>query len=143
MMKYRIWAIVWFLFITILLFSCSRRETKDTEPDGKSVPPAADEVSESGEGRKAGRKGVEDAFNPEAFVKVTIEYRRESKIWLEESRALPPEEQPGYIEESNRIFFESRGLTEEEYTTYSQIHQDELNAYMEEHPELLPLVMQE
>jgi len=140
MMKYRIWAIVWFLFITILLLSCSRRETRDTVPDVKSVPPAADEVSESGEGRKAGRKGV---LSPEAFVKVTIEYRRESKIWLEESRALPPEEQPGYIEESNRIFFESRGLTEEEYTTYSQIHQDELNAYMEEHPELLPLVMQE
>ena len=92
---------------------------------------------------KPGRKGVEETLSPEDFVKVTIEYRRESKKWLEESRALPPEEQPGYIEESNRVFFESRGLTEEEYTIYSQIHQDELNAYMEEHPELLPLVMQE
>ena len=37
----------------------------------------------------------------------------------------------------NKKFFNSFGITEEQYIEYSQKNIDELNKYMEDHPELV------
>jgi hypothetical protein len=82
-------------------------------------------------------------FNPEVFVKLTILYRRESKKWFEEAQSLPPDAQSKYLEEANSNFFSTFGITEKEYTDYSQNNIEELNDYMEKHPELLPQFVQD
>ena len=81
--------------------------------------------------------GVIKKLSPEIFVKITILYRKENKKWLEESKSLPSNEQQIYIEKAHKSFFETFGITEEEYIHYSQNNIDELNTYMSEHQELL------
>lgn len=81
--------------------------------------------------------GIIEEFTPATFVRLTILYRKESLRWLEESAVLSDLEQQHYFEESSRAFFKQFGVTEEEYTKYSAENIDELNSYMEEHPELI------
>ena len=82
--------------------------------------------------------GTIEEFTPEIFVRLTILYKKESTRWLEEAALLSDAEQYRYFEESNRSFFEYFGITEEDYIRYSTNHIDELNKYLEEHPELTP-----
>lgn len=86
--------------------------------------------------------GKVDKLTPEIFVKITILYRKESKDWVEKSMGLPPSEQEKFIEDANSKFFSSLGITEEEYLSFSEKNIDELNAYLKEHPELVPLIME-
>jgi hypothetical protein len=86
--------------------------------------------------------GKVDKLTPEIFVKITILYRKESKNWVEKSMSLPASEQEKFIEDANSRFFSSIGITEEEYLSFSEKNIDELNAYLEEHPELVPLIME-
>ena len=81
--------------------------------------------------------GIITDFTPEIFVKVTILYNKESKRWIEEVRSLPSNEQEKYVEEANKAFFKGFGIKEEKYLEYSQKNIDELNKYLDEHPEFL------
>jgi uncharacterized protein YfbU (UPF0304 family) len=76
-------------------------------------------------------------FNPESFVKITILYKKMTRIWLEETITLPSDEQKKHLDLENQKFFSSFGTTEEKYIEYSRQNIDELNKYMEEHPELI------
>ena len=84
-----------------------------------------------------------EKLTPELFVNITIRYQRETKDWLEESRALPEKEQEAYLDKMNREFFAKLGMTEEEYVAFSQSHIEELDAYMEKHPELMDQLMEQ
>jgi len=135
------------LVIMLVIGACSRDK-------GRAVsPPASHEASpqvspETLEKEKTPLKKEKDAeeeqydigtieeFTPEIFVRITILYKKESTRWLEEAALLSDAEQHRYIEESNRSFFEYFGITEEDYLRYSTDHIDELNKYLEEHPEL-------
>lgn len=136
-------------FLELILLSCSKtREKKERGNiplDSSEVQVEKEEIKIQSLDEKELLKeiGVIKEFNPEIFVKLTILYRRESKKWLEESRSLPPEDQRNYMEGANRSFFTRFGTTEEDYISYSQSHIDELNAYMDEHPELLKDVMED
>jgi len=146
----------WFLctiFISFILFSCSKdkREARLTptppseaekSPETEIAKSTLPEKLESQEELEA-QIGKIKTFTPDLFVKLTIIYRRENKRWLEEVQNLPPAEQDAFIENKNREFFNRFGITEEEYISYSQNNIEELNAYMSEHPELLPELMDE
>jgi hypothetical protein len=84
-----------------------------------------------------------DKLNPELFVEITIRYQKETKRWLEESQALPEKKQEAYLENMNNEFFAKLGMTEDEYVAYSQSHIEDLNAYIEKHPELMVELMEQ
>jgi len=79
----------------------------------------------------------------ELFVKITIMYNKQNRRWIEESQSLPPKKQEQYLESMNNEFFSVLGLTEEEYVAYSQAHIEELDAYIEKHPELRSQLMEQ
>jgi hypothetical protein len=81
--------------------------------------------------------GIIEEFSPEIYVKITILYKNESKKWLEEFASLDPDKQKKYFEDASTAFFERFGITEEEYINYGKEHTEELDQYMNEHPELL------
>ena len=76
-------------------------------------------------------------FTPETFVTITILYRKMTRKWLDEAMALSSEEQKNFLDGENLSFFNAFGITEGQFIKYSQENIDELNKYMEEHPELI------
>ena len=92
------------------------------------------------------RKDLEDlldrskpikAFTPELFVALTIKHRKETVKWVKESKKMSEEDQKKYLENKNKAFFDSYGTTEEAFIQYPQRHMDELNDYIEAHPDLM------
>jgi hypothetical protein len=81
--------------------------------------------------------GAIEEFTPELFVRITVLYRSESARWIAESSSLPDAEQQRYIDEENIRFFGRFGTTEDEYIRYSTEHWEELDSYIEAHPELM------
>ncbi len=136
---------LWIILVVIaILLSCSKREEGERREEEEEVRKDKEDVVEEGvlssENERMAFKndiGIIDQFTPELFIKLTILYKRESKRWLEESTSLSPEDQKSYFEKANSTFFRTFGITESDYTSYSKSHIDELNSYMEEHPELL------
>ena len=120
----------------ILCTSCSESPDRDQGFTLTRRDEGRKRVEESLPGRGE-EKAVADSLTPELFVEITIRHRKETMRWLEESQALPSREQESYLERMNREFFEKLGLTEEEYVEYSEKHIEELNAYIEEHPEIM------
>jgi hypothetical protein len=137
-----------------LFVSCSKGEKKDRvffkKREKVTHEPAPPIEVEEGKEKEESITDVEsikdigkvDKLTPEIFVKITILYRKESKNWVEKSMGLPPSEQEKFIEDANSKFFSSLGITEEEYLSFSEKNIDELNAYLKEHPELVPLIME-
>jgi hypothetical protein len=76
-------------------------------------------------------------FTPEIFVALTIKHRKETLRWVEEVKNLSEDEQKKYLENANRAFFDSYGTSEDAFIQYPQRHMDELNSYINEHPELM------
>ncbi len=141
------------LFVLLTAFSCNRKG--DEEERNGLFKGRTEQRRKYGFGKKKdtsagghmaegiGSIGIVDELNPETFVRITILYRRETRVWLEQSQALALDEQEPYIEEKNAEFFTRFGLTEEEYVSYSQNNIEELDAYMEEHPELVAELIEE
>jgi len=138
------------ILVTGFLPACSRnREEKEQKPPVFKQERREKEPAETG--KKEPREeigggnfegiGPIDTLTPELFVQITIQYRKAHKKWLEEAQELPPNNRSAFIEKANRTFFERIGITEGEYIAYSQNNIDALNAYIEEHPQLLPDVM--
>ncbi len=129
-------------------FSCSRNREKEkteqklpaekgTEDDGL-IDSSLDEQYYENEFEKiVNEVGTIQEFTPETFVTITILYRKMTRTWLDEAKALSPEEQKNYLDEENLSFFNAFEITEEQFIKYSQENIDELNNYMEEHPELI------
>ena len=136
------------LVIMLVMGACSRDKGRAVSP--QVTPEASPEASPEALEKKIPLKKEKDTeeeqydigtigeFTPEIFVRLTILYKKESTRWLEEAALLSDAEQHRYFEESNRSFFEYFGITEEDYIRYSTDHIDELNKYLEEHPELTP-----
>jgi hypothetical protein len=82
-------------------------------------------------------------LTPDAFIRITILYRRENRMWLEQSQSLSSQEQERYLEEMNAAFFSKFGFTEEEFLAYGENNTSELDAYIQEHPELMAEMMEE
>ncbi|HUT65179.1 MAG TPA: hypothetical protein VMZ05_03410 [Spirochaetota bacterium] len=129
------------LVIMLVMGACSRDKGRAVSPqvtpeeiEEKKIPLKKEKDTEE-EQYDIGTIGE---FTPEIFVRLTILYKKESTRWLEEAALLSDAEQHRYFEESNRSFFEYFGITEEDYIRYSTDHIDELNKYLEEHPELTP-----
>jgi hypothetical protein len=133
------------LFMILLAMSACSREKRRLEPAQQETPDL--EPSELKEKMRFSKKdraeeaqqeiGTIEEFTPELFIRLTILYRKQSLRWLEESSMLSDQEQQRYYEEANRQFFVQFGITEEEYIRYSTEHIEELNSYIEEHPELV------
>lgn len=127
--------------ITLALSSCSRDREEAKPQEKKAIFEEKKEETQvvdiDSERIREEDIGIIEEFSPELFVKFTILYKNESKKWLEESASLEPEEQKQYFDEANITFFKRFGITEEEYINYGKEHIDELDKYMEEHPELL------
>jgi hypothetical protein len=81
-------------------------------------------------------KPIKD-FAPDVFVALTIKHRKETQRWVDEVKNLSEDEQKKYLENANRAFFESYGTTEDAFIQYPQRHMEELNGYINEHPELM------
>ncbi len=81
--------------------------------------------------------GVIEEFTPELFVRITVLYRSESARWIAESSTLSDAEQQRYIDEENKRFFGRLGTTEDEYIRYSTEHWEELDSFIEAHPEFM------
>ena len=107
------------LFLLIMNFSCDKRKDKvphvEKQPDINSV----------------------DELTPELFIRITILYRRENRKWIEKSQSLSSQEQERYLEEMNDAFFTKLGVTEEEYIAYGENNANELDSYVQDHPELM------
>jgi len=86
---------------------------------------------------------VVDGLTPETFIRTTILYRRENRMWLEQSQSLSLQEQERYLEEMNAAFFSRFGFTEEAFLAYGENNTAELDAYIQEHPELMVEMMEE
>ncbi len=113
----------------------AERETEEDHPFDSS----RDEQYYENEFEKiVSEVGTIKDFTPETFVTITILYRKMTRKWLDETMALPPEKQKNYLDEENLSFFNTFGITEEQFIKYSQENIDELNKYMKEHPELIP-----
>ena len=130
------------IFLLILLVSCGKNKTMHQEEKGAertTKEEAVEEESgfESEIEYRAEDIGKIEKFTPEIFVQVTIQYKKESGKWIKESGSLPAAEQNEYIEKANRLFFSQFGITEQNYLDYSQNNIEELNRYLEKHPELL------
>jgi hypothetical protein len=89
------------------------------------------------DGAAVGKIGSFEQLTPEIFVELTILYRKEMKEWLKTARTLKPSMRERYLEKANQTFFSAFGITEEEYVRFGENNTDELNRYLEEHPELL------
>lgn len=131
------------LVIMLVIGACSRDKGRAVSPEAsQEVSPPAQEKNKTPLKKEKDAEeeqydiGTIEEFTPEIFVRITILYKKESTRWLEEAALLSDAEQHRYIEESNRSFFEYFGITEEDYLRYSTDHIDELNKYLEEHPEL-------
>jgi hypothetical protein len=128
------------VFVSILCTSCSESPDRD---QGFTLTRRDEGKKRIEEPPSATREGkiTSDELTPELFVEITIRHQKETKRWLETSRDFPAEEQEAYLERMNREFFEKLGMTEEEYVEYSESHIEELNAYIEAHPELMAQLM--
>lgn len=111
------------------------------EPQEEPMVTKKEETRQNETGDIPGIQVPIDTLSPEIFVRITIQYRKEHKKWLEEAQNVMPENREEFIEKKNRAFFERLGITEEQYITYGQENVEALNAYIEEHPQLLPEAM--
>jgi hypothetical protein len=135
-------ALLLLLGITAGCRQAVNREVKTSEPDGvktrKEEKVRQEDPPSVALDEKAIRElGSDEEMNVERFVQMTILYRKEMKKWLETARKLEPGMQEPYIEKANRTFFSRLGTTEDEYLSFAERNQEELNRYMEEHPEIL------
>jgi hypothetical protein len=106
-------------------YSCAkRRETGDQSPEPVYI-------------------SSEDELTTEIFIQITIRYRMENITWIEASQTMSPEEQERYLNEMNERFFAELGITEDQYLSYGEKHADELDSYVQEHPELLKQLLAE
>lgn len=108
-----------------------RKEEKQESPHPDAMPAVTIDREAVGE------IGSFDRLTPALFIELTIIYRKEMKEWLQTARTLDPGMQQRYLEKANRVFFNTFGITEKEYLRYGERNQEELNRYLEEHPELL------
>ena len=115
--------------IAVMLMTTSYSCAKRREP--------VDELPE------LGYIGGEEELTTELFIQITIHYRMENKKWIEASQTMSPEEQERYLNEMNEQFFAELGVTEEQYISYGEKHANELDAYVQEHPELLQKLLAE
>ena len=133
-----------------MLYGCTKwKKPKQNQEEAES-PGVEVQVPETAE--EPIRKEFEDLldrskpikeFTPDVFVALTIKHRKETLRWVEESKNLPEEEQNKYLETANRAFFESYGTNEDAFTRYPQRYMDELNSYINEHPELMKYLAME
>ena len=129
------------IVLLLMVPACGKSREKH---EGTRVPKEEQEKRPIQDEMEAGADssiGHVDALTPEIFVRITIQYRKAHKKWLQEAQKLPPVDREGFIEKANREFFERIGITEEQYINFSRDNIDALNAYIAEHPELLPYVM--
>jgi hypothetical protein len=128
------------LFLLTMSFSCTERQDRErrdglfksrTEKDGGLTAEEQRDI------------GVANELTPDAFIRITILYRRENRMWLEQSQSLSSQEQERYLEEMNAAFFSKFGFTEEEFLAYGENNTSELDAYIQEHPELMAEMMEE
>jgi hypothetical protein len=137
-----------FMIIFFAIFSCSKNKEKDKTEEKVQIEKETEEREEAES--KIDKEFYEEEFNstleeigtiqeftPESFVKVTILYKKMTRVWLEETMTLPSEEQKEYLDLENQKFFDAFGITEEQFIEYSQENIEELNKYMEDHPELI------
>ena len=111
-----------------------KSEMEEAEPIGSSV----DKEGYENEFDKAVNEiGIIQDFTPETFIIITILNKKMTRVWLDEARSLPSEEQKKHIDEENLSFFNAFGTTEEQFIKYSQENIEDLNNYLEEHPELI------
>ena len=138
--------------ILIYLVSCgkSKKDTEETTLQEEKGPERTikEEIARGESGSESEiQYSVEDigkieSFTPEIFIKITILYRKESSKWIEESSSFPTDEQNDYIERANRLFFSQFGISENDYIQYSTNNNEELNRFLEEHPEWLSKLKQ-
>lgn len=137
-----------FIVLGVIAGACARQKdsgepsvSPSEPPELKETTPSSEEVARIGERRLSeelsSETGAFDELTPELFVRLTILYRSESAQWVVESSSFPDAEQQRYIDEENRRFFDRFGITEEEYIRYSTEHIEELERYLEAHPELI------
>ena len=133
-------AVFLLITITFALSSCSQ-DREEEQPEKKAIVEEKQEekqaVDVASETIREENIGIIEEFSPEIYVKFTILYQNESKKWLEESASLDPQKQKQHFDDANMAFFKRFGITEEEYIDYGKEHTDELDKYMNEHPELL------
>jgi len=109
-------------------------EMEETKPIGSSV----DKEGYENEFEKTVYEiGEIQNFTPETFIIITILNKKMTGVWLDEARSLPFDKQKKHIDEENLSFFNAFGTTEEQFVKYSQENIEELNNYLEEHPELI------
>jgi hypothetical protein len=82
-------------------------------------------------------------LTPELFVRITIQYQRENRKWIETSQRMESKEQEVYLNRMNEDFFARIGITEQQYLAYGEQNADALDAYVQEHPELMRELLQE
>jgi len=113
------------LFLLTMSFSCDKRKDKvplvEEQPDISSV----------------------DELTPELFIRITILYRRENRKWVEKSQSLSSQEQERYLEEVNNAFFAQFGFSEEEFLAYGENNANDLDTYVQDHPELMREMLEE
>jgi hypothetical protein len=136
--------------ITLALSSCSR-DKSETKPKAEDTLLKKEEKGEEKQKEiragdaalekiEKGDIGIINELSPELFVTITILYKSKSKKWLEESASLEPEAQKRYLDEASATFFDSYGITEEEYINYGKEHAADLDRYLEEHPDILSVL---
>ena len=87
--------------------------------------------------------GIIDELTPELFIRITILYRKENMQWIEDSQSLSSLEQERYLEEMNDAFFEKLGYSEKEFLAYGEQNANELDSYVQDHPELMRELLEE
>jgi hypothetical protein len=137
--------------ICVLFFLLSACDKNRDKPEGLQVmheeptqEPMTKKKERFGEAATGNMPGITcpvENLSPEIFIRITIQYKKGHTIWLQEAQNIPPDDREDFIEKKNRAFFERLGITEDQYISYSQKNINVLNAYIEEHPELLPEVM--
>ena len=113
------------LFLIGMINSCAKRKEKEVQVEEQI------------------HIGRVDELTPELFVKITIRYRDENRKWIEKSQSLSSQEQEQYMDEMNESFFAGIGISEEQYTSYGEQHAEELDRYVQDHPELMQALMKE
>jgi hypothetical protein len=142
------------LFLLAMSISCTERQDrvrrdglfKSRTEEGRSQRPRKDKREEKDGGLTAQEQrdiAETDELTPETFIRITILYRRENRMWLEQSQSLSSQEQERYLEEMNAAFFSRFRFTEEEFLAYGENNTSELDAYIQEHPELMVEIMEE
>jgi hypothetical protein len=136
-----------FLFTVLCgttLYGCAKLKKPQEAQEEPESPKVEVQIPDRAE--EPIRKDLEDlldrskpikVFTPEIFVALTIKHRKETLKWVEEVKNLSEEEQKKYLENANKAFFNSYGTSEEAFIQYPQRHMDELNSYINEHPELM------